>query len=258
MKNRMMIAGIMYLFCVSLCVAFGNDSKLVTTSTLTEKEILYYAPEGSKLANDIVTSSDLKTMQNPVIYRDIDLDGENEIVVAYYTKPHSYIVEGKPNEAYYERAHIMIMHLKDGQYYKQWDSGGYGGRFGIKLLGHHDDKYMKDYYGVVYEIVDINNNGMPDIICSRRSMGSTTPGSLEAWEWNGKTYQRIFAATSSRLAYNKDGSVKEIISDDYMLGYKYKARIAHWDKIKKQFYYDEALTHAGGRISLPAKMETNK
>ncbi|MHC4658691.1 MAG: hypothetical protein ACYS83_05870, partial [Planctomycetota bacterium] len=101
--------------CVGLAMAtiglaprYADAQKGATVSRLSERDLFAYLPEGAKLADvpfvQFGRSGETEKTRPSVLYADVDADGEEEIIVAYYAPPHDYIVDGQPQEEFFRRA----------------------------------------------------------------------------------------------------------------------------------------------------------
>jgi hypothetical protein len=241
---------------IFMCANAYAQNSDQTTHTLTNAEILAFLPQNSKLADDILLhwseNRSEKKYQNPVIYADTDVDGQKEIVVAYYTPPHEYMTNGKENAGYFERAHVCVLHWNGAKFIKQWDSGGRGRRFLAKYFNTHTRKIEDAYYANNFNVIDINRNGILDIVFSTESEGTTTPGHFEAWEWEEttKTYRRIAEASACRLVDLDNDGTNELVLDDQLYTDKIEYVILWWNKDKGE-YQRETKYKAPGAPQVP-------
>ena len=187
---------------------------------LSETEILVYLPEGAKLADvpfvQFGPDEEIKKTRQNVFYADVDDDGEKEIIVAYYTPPHEYIINDKVQKGFFTRAHVKVLDWDGTKYVEQWDSGGWGFEFragmGAKLEIREQQLYTDNYFNVG----DINNDGKPEILFTRASFGADG-SEFQALSWNGKTYEPVAIVQNKVRMDDKDNDgIKEIICDyDY-------------------------------------------
>ncbi len=215
-------------------------SEVVPAESLTPAQVLAHLPDGAKLADDIPlvqfgTPEETKQTRPNVFYADLDSDGQNEIIVAYYTKPHQPIVgatEAKRAnaEAYFRRAHVRVLDWNGTRYVERWDSGGFGMHFIAGMDSELPAPKQCLYTANYFHIRDINGDGRPEILFTRASYVAS--GTLfRAWSWDGTTYTCIARLRTKVRIEDIDGDgTQEIIRDHDYNGLQLAAPIIYkWD-----------------------------
>ncbi|MHC4646347.1 MAG: hypothetical protein ACYTBJ_12675, partial [Planctomycetota bacterium] len=90
------------LAAISLGATGVHGQDTLPPTAISEADLLAYLPVGAKLADipfvQFGTTEEVKKTRPNVFYSDVDADGQEEIVVAYYTTPHEYIISGQAQE----------------------------------------------------------------------------------------------------------------------------------------------------------------
>lgn len=232
--------------------ALGQKSPRPTR--LSETDLLTYLPHGAKLADipfvQFGPSEETKKTRPNVLYADVDADRQAEIIVAYYTPPHDYIINGQAQEGFFRRAHVKVLDWNGQNYMEQWDSGGWGSEFragmGAKVSSREQQLYTDNYFSVA----DINNDGIPEILFTRTSF-LAEGAEFQAFSWNGKTYEAIALASNKvRIVDTDNDGVKEIVSEYDPKGIKLASpRVLKWNGKT----YRMAGEHPEGRIKVSAR-----
>lgn len=237
----------LYLMLAGLLwgTAFAEPPKALDKTT-----VMAYLPKDATLADDIPVlqwTPKPEEMYPPLLSADIDGDGQNETIVAYYTAPHTPLsVEAtrtmppeeaaKYDKAYYSRAHVRVLHWNGSIYDTQWDSGGFGSRF-IGGMGESVPvERQKAYSSLYFAVLDVTGDGIPAIVCTRSSF--TAEGTeFEVWHWNGKTYGRVlWLGMMPRLADAKSASAKFFIEDRDLKGNDLEPPVVYeWKQDQNQF-----------------------
>jgi len=221
---------------------------------LSETDLLTYLPHDAKLA-DIPfvqfgpTEETQRTRPN-FLYADVDADREQEIIVAYYTPPHDYIISGQAQEEFFRRAHVKVLHWDGQKYVEQWDSGGWGSDFRAGMGPQLDIKEQQLYTDNYFRVTDMNNDGVPEILFTRASF-SAEGSQFQAFSWNGRTYKPIALVQNKVKLEDRDkDATKEIVE-----GYDYKGRKLQSPTVYKWNgkTYRMAKEHPQGRIELSAR-----
>jgi hypothetical protein len=176
---------------------------------------------------------------------DVDLDGLNELIVAYYTEPHEFIEDGKENEAFLMRAHVGIFHWNGSAYMPQWDSNGWGYQFRAGLNPDWASSAKNSFTRAYFGVRDINMDGIPDIFFTR--VGTGAMGAIfEVWSWNRdrKQYQRVGEAGRARFVDIEGDGIQEIVCDYIPAKFSEEPYILSWDKNALRYMKNDALTAA--------------
>lgn len=169
----------------------GSQEELIT-----EQEILQLLPEGSRIASIPVRyrpDRSVASTKRGFVYVDTDRDGKREIVVAYVTPPHEYLVNGEEQEGFFRRAHVAVLKSDEEGYKKVWDTGGWGAEFKARIQGPVGTGEELAFTTNYFNVVDINDDRMPDIVFTRASF-LAEGDEFEAWSWDGHAYRQIAKA----------------------------------------------------------------
>jgi hypothetical protein len=172
----------------------------------------------------------------------VDADGQEEIVVAYYTTPHEYIISGQAQEGFFRRAHVRVLDWDGEKYVDQWDSGGWGSEFRAGMGENHTSREQQLYTDNYFDVNDINNDGVPEILFTRGSF-LAEGDHFQVFGWNGQRYEAIALVLKKvRLGDQDNDGIKELICD-----YDYKGRkLASPDVFKWNGKTYEAIREGAG------------
>lgn len=239
---------------IGLAPRCADAQKGAKVSRLSERDLFAYLPEGAKLADvpfvQFGRSEETEKTRPSVLYADVDADGEEEIIVAYYAPPHDYIIDGQPQEEFFRRAHVKVLDWNGEKYVVQWDSGGWGSEFragmGAKLESGEQQLYTDNYF----DVANINNDGVPEIFFTRASF-SAEGAQFQAFSWNGQTYEPIALVQNKvRLEDRDNDGTKEIVCDFDHKGRKLESpKVFTWNGKT----YEMAGEHVEGRVKISAR-----
>jgi hypothetical protein len=248
MKYLKSISAVVVLLTITCYVAFGQNRKAVERKEeqpkhLSEAEILKLLPKGAKFADDMPIiqpegeNAKKKDKQEYIYYADVNNDGIDEIIVAYYWQPEDPGHNATETEkmlaaeaAEWQRTHIAVLAWDGEKCINKWNSGGSGYIFQASIPAKDGSVLKEDikYAENCFSIRDINGDKIPEIVAT---ISGTRFVTCIVWSWDGETY-KIIARTdmSTRIEdIDKDGMNELIV--DYIHPYtdqKYPS-IYKWD-----------------------------
>ena len=214
---------------------------------LSETEILSLLPEGAKLADDIPQvqfgiPEAMAQRRASVRYADVDGDGQDEIVVAYYAKPQQppspeqTPEEQMAAEAYYSRAHVGVLHWDGQKYQLIWDSKGFGSHFVGGVGQGHPESEQREISATYFNVEDLTGDGIPEIMCARAGY-SAMGQDFSVWTWDKSKgdFQRV-ASIDAVVRIRKVDGKKEIVQDCDHKGEPLQTPVAYrWEQTTRAF-----------------------
>jgi hypothetical protein len=232
------IFGIILVSIIIFGTVFGQNQKAVERKAeqpkhLSEEEILKLLPKGAKFADDMPIiqpegeNAKKKDKQEYIYYADVNNDGIDEIIAAYYWRP----ADPGPNatetekmiyaETQFTRAYIAVLGCAREEYADKWNSGGWGMHFQATIPAKDGSVLKEDIKYAIncFDVRDINGDGIPEIIATKISYYMCN---CAVWSWDGETYKQIARTDmSTRIEdIDKDGMNELIV--DYIPTYSTK------------------------------------
>ncbi len=201
-----------FVLITAICPNFASE--------ITEEKILKLLPADSQIAEVPAAVYRSKNAEGRVQVRyeskkgiinaDLTGDGKEEVVVAYYTPPHDYIINGNTQESFFERAHVAIFEVTEDGFTKSWESQGWGHVFGASI--EKSDARKTKYPWYLFGAKDINDDGILELVFSRAGYGAMGT-EVEIWAWNGNKYvNRLKTAGNLHFSSTKNGMVITAVS----------------------------------------------
>ncbi len=186
-----------------------------------EEKILALLPVDSKIAEipkaqyiEKNTSGGVqgncREFRKGIIYADLTGEGREEVVIAYYTPPHEYIVDQETQEGFFSRARVAIFEVTEDGFTKSWESQGWGHVFGSYIEKSEAGKTEYPWY--LFGAKDINDDGILELVFSRSGYGAMG-AEVEIWAWNNNKYvNRLKTAGDLHFSTTENGKLITAVS----------------------------------------------
>lgn len=207
----------------------------------TEEKILKLLPADSQIAevpaavhhskNSAGMVQVKREFKKGIINADLTDDGKEEVVVAYYTPPHDYIINGNARENFFERAHVAIFEVTEDGFIKSWERQGWGHVFWSSI--DKSDAIETEYPWYIFGARDINGDGILELVFSRAGYGAMGR-KVEIWAWDGDKYVKRLK-TAGNLHFSTKNKLA-ITSVSYHAGERSTANyLYNWNSGRYEF-----------------------